>query len=118
MNALAFAIASALLAVPCEYHIDCSGWPGGATNEFEVRITALDGTTYTSGVELLPESTVATARDLIWFGLERKGWRGYPAGKGILVLQGSQKSAIRSVEFKSKGWKPDVRLVLTAPAKK
>jgi hypothetical protein len=50
--------------------------------------------------------------------MERSGWRGYTVGKAVLVLQGSKKSPIRSIEFKSKGWKPAVRWVPLLPDKK
>ncbi len=36
----------------------------------------------------------------------------------MLVLHGPKKSPIRSVEFTSKGWKPDVRVVFLVPDKK
>ena len=118
MGSLSVAIAAAVLLVPREYHIDCSGWTGDARVEFSVRITAMDGTVYKTAVELFPGSTATTARDLLWTGPEFHGWRGRTVGKGILVLEGSKKSPIRSVEFTSKGWKPDVRLVFTMPPKK
>ena len=39
-------------------------------------------------------------------------------GKSILVVEGHKKSPVRSVEFKSGGWKPDARLVFKVPSKK
>jgi hypothetical protein len=118
MGSLLFVMLSSPVMIPCEYHIDCSGWVGVARVEFDVRVTAADGTVFTTGVELLPGSTAVHARDLIWLGLERAGWRGRLVGKGILVLEGSKGSAVRSVEFKGKDWKPDVRWVPLAPDKK
>ena len=118
MFALALAIASAVHAVPAEYHIDFSGWPGVMMVEFDVRVTAMDGTTYTTTIQLAPGATVIQARNILWFALQRDGWRGHTVGKGIIVLEGSKKSPIRSVEFKSKDWKPDVRWVPLVPEKK
>ena len=46
------------------------------------------------------------------------GYQGRDVGKNILVLEGAKKSAIRSVKFKSKDWKPAVRAELVAPKKK
>lgn len=118
MNALAFAFASALLVVPSERHIDCSGWGGNGTIQLDVRVTAMDGTIHKTSIELFPGSDDETARDSIWLGLRNKGWRGREVGKAILVLEGSKTSHIRSVEFTSKGWKPDVRVVFVVPDKK
>src|SRR5689334_5022140 len=111
MSLLTFATVSAVLAVPHEHHIDCSGWPGVATTEFEVRITAKDGTVFTGAVKLAPGSTPAQARDLLWTYLSSAGYSGRTVGKGIIVLERYKKSPICSVEFKSKDWKPDVRLM-------
>lgn len=118
MSTLTFAITSAVLLIPAEQHIDCSGWTGAVQVEFDVRITARDGTVFIATVELLPGSTGTHARDTLWAILEKAGWRGHTVGKGILVLEGSKKSAVRSVEFKSKDWKPDVRWVPLPPEKK
>jgi hypothetical protein len=118
MGTLTFAIATAVLLIPAERHIDFSGWPGAALVDFDVRVTAMDGTVYKTTIELAPGATVSQARNLLWGCLERNGWRGRTVGKGIIVLEGSKKSPIRSVEFRSKDWKPDVRVVLTAPHKK
>jgi hypothetical protein len=118
MGVLSLAFATCFLLTPNERHIDFSGWPGAVTVEFDVRITALDGTVFKTTIELAPEATVIQARDILWFPLKRNGWRGHTVGKGILVLEGSKKSPIRSVEFTSKGWKPAVRTVLNVPQKK
>ena len=116
MNILTFVFV--VLAVSSERHIDCSGWPGTVRVVFDVRISAMDGTVYKTTVELLPGSDAGDARDLIWLGLEENGWRGRTVGKGILVLEGSKTSPVWSVEFTSKGWKPDVRWVPVVPEKK
>jgi hypothetical protein len=118
MSTLTFAIATAALLIPAERHIDFSGWPGAATVQFDVRVTAMDGTVYKTSVELFPGSDAEDARGLLWAGLKNAGYRGHTVGKGILVLEASKKSPIRSVEFTSKGWKPDVRAVLKVPEKK
>jgi hypothetical protein len=118
MKMLALAFASVLPVIPSERHIDCSGWNGVAQLEFKVRVTTLDGRNYKSGVELLPNSTAEQARDLLWVALDGNELSGHTVGKEIIVLQGSKKSRIRSVEFESKGWKPTVRYVLVAPEKK
>ena len=57
-------------------------------------------------------------RDLVWSGPRRDGWRGDTVGKSILVFKGTKQSPIRSVEFKSEGWKPDVRVLFVVPDKK
>lgn len=117
MSVLFFALTSVFLVVPKEYHIDCSGWNGAAVVEFDVRITAMDGTVLNSGIELSVDSTSEDARNALWRLLETGGYSGRKVGKGIIVLEGAKRSAIRSVEFKSKDWKPDVRVVLV-PEKK
>lgn len=118
MPQLAFAVALAVFVLPREYHVDCTGWNGAARVEFALRITAMDGTVYKTKVELLPDSTATEARDTLVLALERAGWRVRSVGKGILVLEGSKKSAVRTVEFTSKDWRPDVRMMLLVPEKK
>lgn len=118
MCTLTAAVTAMMLLSPREYHIDCSGWNGAAAVEFEVRLTAVDGTVFKTSIQLFPGSTATNARDLVWVGPKAAGWRGHTVGKGILVLEGAKKSPIRSVEFKSKDWKPDVRIVLIVPPKK
>lgn len=118
MHALPFAFASVLLTAPHEYHIDCNGWQGGATVEFIFRARAVDGNNHDVTITLYPRSDAEVARDQIWVGLERSGWRGREVGKGILVLEGYKKSPVKWVEFTSKGWKPDVRYVLKPPPEK
>ena len=118
MTSLVLAAVSAVFLLPCEYHIDFSGWHGAAMVEFDVRVTSKEGTIYETTIQLAPGATVIQARDLLWFALKRDGWRGHTVGKGILVLEGSKKSAIRSVEFTSKNWKPDVRWMPLPPEKK
>lgn len=112
------ALASVVFALPCEYHIDCNGWDGKAMTEYKFRITAWDGSTYQSAVQLFPGSDPEVARDLIWNGLKANKWRGRFVGDGILVLEGSKKAGVRSVEFTSDGWKPVVHRVLLLPNKK
>ena len=118
MNSLAFAFASVVLLLPREYHIDCSGWPGVAAVKITVRITAADGTVYEHDGECQSSATPQNLRDILAYHLEEDGNRGYKVGKAIYVLQGFKKSAIRSVEFTSKDWKPDVRVVLKVPEKR
>lgn len=117
MVALGFAMASAILMLPREYHIDCSGWNGGAVVEFKVRITAMDGTVKTGAIELQPGSTPEAARNALWDLLESTGHRGRTVGKGIIVLEGAKMSAVRAIEFTSKDWTPDVRVVFQVPRK-
>ena len=54
----------------------------------------------------------------LWRDLNEAGWRVTKVGKAVLVVEGAPKSAVRSIEFEGKGWKPAVRMVLKAPEKK
>lgn len=118
MSSLTLAVASAVLIIPREYHIDWSGWTGAAVVEVAVRITEMDGTVRKTTIEVQPDTTPEQVRDAVWCHLETTGWRGRKVGKGIFVLEGAKESSIRSVEFTSKGWKPDVRVVFVVPDKK
>src|SRR5688500_17979427 len=106
MISLVFAAAWAVFLLPWEYHIDCSGWNGGRVTYFDLRATARDGSVIEVGVELQPRADPEGARFIIWSQLDRARWRTTKVGKAILVVEGSPKSAIRSVEFTSKDWKP------------
>lgn len=118
MGMLTSTIASALLLIPAEWHMDCSGCSAAAARtKIDVRITAMDGSVFTTGILLGDEPDPATAQLLFRLALGDKGYNLAPIGKSILVIQ-AKKSPIRSIELKSEGWKPGVRLVLTAPPKK
>ena len=118
MNTLIFAVAAIMCAAPHEFHIDCNGWNGVGTTKFTYVITAMDGTVYKNGLQLFPGSDPEDVRALMWLRLKPKGWNGREVGKGILVLEDYEKSPIKSVEFTSDGWKPDVRYVLKPPPEK
>jgi len=66
MGTLTSAIATVALLIPAERHIDFSGWPGVAMVQFDVRLTAMDGTVYKTTIELAQGATVSQARDLLW----------------------------------------------------
>lgn len=117
-NVITFTVTFVLFALPWEYHIDCSGWTGAAVVRFSMRITARDGTVVKAGIEMQPNTTPEDVRAIIWSQLEMVRWRSSEVGKGILVLEGAPKSPIWSVEFTSKDWKPDVRMVLKLSEKK
>jgi hypothetical protein len=110
---------SVFLTCPKEYHIDSSGWNGVAQAEIEMRITAMDGTVLNADVVIEPESTPEQVRGTLRVVLRNNhGCQVREVGKNILVLERAKKSPIRSVEFKSKGWKPDVRGLLIPLDKK
>jgi hypothetical protein len=119
MSALTLALDSAFVVCPKEYHIDYSGWNGVAQTEIDVCITAVDGTICKNGIVLEPGTTPEQVRGGFQGMIVHDfGCRVREVGKNILVLEAAKRSAIRSVEFKSKGWKPAVRVVLLPPAKK
>ncbi len=119
MSYLALALASAFLVCPKEHLVDCSSWNGFAQVEFDVCVTAMDGSVFTTSIVLEPKSTPESVRDTLRVALGNDaGYRVREIGKDILVLERAKKSAIRSVEFKSQIWKPDVRVVLLVPKKK
>jgi hypothetical protein len=118
MISLVFAAVSAVFLLPWEYHIDCSGWTGARVAYFEMRAIARDGAIVEVGVELQPRADAEDARYPLWRDLNEAGWRVTKVGKAILVVEGSPKSAVRSIEFTSKAWKPEVRMVLKVPEKK
>lgn len=119
MSVLTLALASGFVLCPKEYHIDCSGWNGAARVEFKMRIKAMDGTVHEAEMTLQPGSNPEQVRDGLYVVIFHDcGCRVREVGKNILVLEGAKKSAIRSVEFESKGWKPAVRVVLLPPAEK
>jgi hypothetical protein len=110
-------IASAVLLIPAEWHIDCSGCNNvAARTTIDIRITTMDGSGFTTGILLGDEPDPATARLLLRLALEDKEYTLAPVGKSILVIQG-MKSPIRSIEFESKGWKPAVRWSPLLPKK-
>lgn len=112
MGSLTLVIASALLMVPREYHIDCSGWNGAVVIEFGIYITAMDSTVLKTCIEVQPNTTPEDVRDAIESQFKRAGWRYRLVGKGIIVLEGAKGATIRTVEFKAKDWKPAVRVAL------
>jgi hypothetical protein len=117
MGALALALASTVLVLPREYHIDCLGWTGAAQADFDVCMTAMDGSVVKIGIVMAPKTTPDDVRYILESPLRRAGWHYRRVGNGILVLEGSKKAPIRSVEFKSKDWTPAVRVVLVVPRK-
>ena len=119
MSSLTLALASVFLVCPKEHHIDCSGWNGAAQAEFDVRITAMDGTVCEASIVLEEGSSPEHVRDTLRVVTANDhGYRVREVGKNVLVLEGAKKSAIRSVEFKSKDWKPAVRVELVARPKR
>jgi hypothetical protein len=112
------ALVAAFHLIPCEYHIDCSGWPGVVATEVHVRITTADGAVFMHTSNYQPAATPEDVRDVLAYRLGEGGFHGRPIGKTIHVLEGAKKSAVRSIEFTSEGWKPDVRWVPLVPDKK
>jgi hypothetical protein len=118
MYALTLAVASAVHAVPKECHIDCSNWTGVMAVKITVRVTTTDGTVFEYTGEFQPKTNPEGVRDVLEYRLGELGLHGYQVGKSIYVLQGAKKSTVRSVEFISKSWKPDVRWAFLPPQKK
>lgn len=118
MGMFTLPLAATVLLMPAEWHIDCSTCANAAPGTtIDIRITTMEGSVFTTGIMLGDEPDPATAQLLLRLALEDKGYNLAPVGKSILVIQG-KKSPIRSIELKSEGWKPGVRLVFTAPPKK
>jgi hypothetical protein len=115
---LTFVAFSVLLPLPCEYHIDCSGWTGAAVARYSMRATAWDGSIVEVVSELQPGSDSEVVQYRIWSTLDEDGWRVTKVGKAILVVEGSPKSPVFLIETWGKVWKPDVRRALKSPEKK
>lgn len=115
MNALAVAVTAMLVPVPKEYHIDFSGWPGTASVKIDYRFTPVKGQGINVGLRMEPDTSPTDVRDEIERSLRDAGWGYRTVGKGILIVEAAKGSAVRSIEFKSKDWKPDVRVVLVPP---
>lgn len=118
MLVLAFAVVSAVMALPKEFHIDCSSWPGAVAVEIDFRFTPVRGKRIDTGFEMQPKTDPIDVRQSLERRLREAGWRYRVIGKNILVIEGSKDSPIQSVVFTSKDWKPDVRMVLLPPDKK
>jgi hypothetical protein len=112
------ALVGALHAVPCEYHIDSASWPRAAVVKLHVRVTAKDGTVATLTGFFQPKTTPQDVRDLLAYHLEDDGCHGRKVAKTIYVIEGVNKSSVRSIEFISDSWKPGVRWVPLLPQKK
>lgn len=113
-----FLLISIVDALPKEFHIDCTGWPGEAVTRIHFRYVPINGKRIDTSVEMQPKTTPDDVRYGLKLSLQEAGWRYREIGNGILVLEGSKNSLIRSVEFTSKTWKPDVRVVFLSPNKK
>lgn len=110
-----FAIVDTL---PKEFHIDCSSWSGAVAAEIDFRFVPVSGNRIETGFEIQPKTEPEDVRNVLERNLRDAGWRYRKIGKGIIILEGSKNSPIRSVEFTSKVWKPDVRVVFLPPYKK
>jgi hypothetical protein len=111
MNFVALAFLFAVIWHPHEYAIDCTGWNGGAVIEYEVVLTALDGTAVGVGAELQPVAGQEAARHSIWSALDDAGWRTRKVGKGILIVEGAKTCDVLWITSTSKQWAPVVTLV-------
>lgn len=114
---LAHVVSASLALVPCEWHIDCSGWNGAVLAQFDVIVTGADGKVIKGGVEVNPGSTAEDARDALCtiFGSYELRFR--RTGTVGLVLEGTAKAGVRSVKFVPKGWAPLVSAVPVLPKK-
>ncbi len=117
MTALCLVAISAVMALPKEFHIDCSGWPDAAVVQIHFRFVPEKGKRIDTSIEMRPGATPQTLRRGIESILQDAGWRYRTVGKSIIVLEGSKDSPIQSVVFKSKDWKPDVRMTFLVPEK-
>lgn len=115
---LQLVIAGSLALVPCEHHVDFSGWKGGAYAKFGIIVTKCDGTRLQSEVELFDGSNAETADGTTRAVLEAFKVSFRRVGKEGFVIEPAAKSGIRSIQFVPKGWAPVVTVVPVVPKKK
>jgi hypothetical protein len=111
--------AATLALVPCEHHVDFSGWKGGAYAKFGIVVIKCNGTRHESEVELFEGSNAEDARDLTTDAILKTFKVPFRAvGKEGFVIDCAAKSGVRSVRFVPKGWAPLVTTVPVVPKKK
>lgn len=112
-------IAAAVLAlVPCEHHVDFSGWKGGANARYGIVVTTCAGKRHASEVELFDGSNAEDACSTTRAVLEAFKVPFRAVGKEGFVIEPAAKSGIRSIQFVPKGWAPLVTVVPVVPKAK